>query len=197
MKVPHVWRSIRHVFHIKRGERYHTENSIRGVRKAKRLGYDAIDIDLQMTAPCKPTDPHYCGNPKCEGHVVATHWDYPIDKDGFTDPLHRLGKRARVRRLTLSQVLRLIAPGRYRILPVEKMLAACHRYGVKAVLEPKGDPRFEDVAVWQHIAQMADDLGCHLAGYSIRDLGGPGAGERRVAAMRAAGIDAHVIEAKK
>lgn len=178
MKVRRVWPSIKRIFHIRKGQKYHLENSIRGVRTAKRTGHDSIDIDLQMTA---------------DGVIVATHWGQPILKDGFTDPAGKLPKRARVRNRTWAEISRLRAPGGYRILRLDAILREAARLGIKVVLEPKNDARFEQVAAWEHVAAMADDLGCHIAGYSIKNLGGPGAGTRRVNAMKAAGIDAHTI----
>lgn len=178
MRIKRVWPRIRRILHVRKGEPYHRENSIRGVRRAKRRGYDAIDIDLQMTR---------------DGVIVATHWGQPLLRDGFRDPQGKITKRARVRNLTWAEVQRLEAPGGYRIQRLETILRECARKGIIAVLEPKADTRFEKPAVWQHVAAMADDLGAHIAGYTIRTLPMAGAGARRAAAMRAAGIDAHVI----
>lgn len=170
------------IFHVNRpDEPYHRGNSLRGIRRAARNGWPAIDLDLQMTR---------------DGVVVNTHWDRPMLRDGFRDPWRQIPKEKRVRNMTWNQVSRLVAgrlPRRYKIHRVERVLKACARRGIIAFVEPKGDPRFEDPAVWRYVAAVADDVGCDLRGRSIRNLGGFGAGVRRVKAMRAAGIPANVI----
>lgn len=199
MKIRRVWPRIRgSVYHVRKGEWYHRENSLRGVRAARRAGKRGIDIDLQMSKPCRPGDPRHCGDAHCIGHVVGTHWGQPLLKDGFRDPLRRIPKTARVRDLYIWEIRRLIAVDRgrvYRIQPIERLLRECAKRGVVAVLEPKGDRRFELVATWQPIVRYADLVGAHLAGYAIRDIDKDGDpdGARRAAAMRAAGIDAHPI----
>lgn len=197
MKIRRVWQRIRgSVYHIRKGEWYHRENSLRGVRAARRAGKRGIDIDLQMSKPCRVGDPRGCGDPDCIGHPFGTHWGDPLRRDGFRDPLGKIPKTAKIRDLYRWEIRRLIAVDRgrvYRIQPLENLIRECAKQGIVAVLEPKGDRRFELAAVWQRIAKYADSVGAHLAGYSIRNLGGPNAGVRRVAAMRAAGIDAHPI----
>lgn len=144
------------VFHPKRGEKYHRVNSIRGIRKAKRLGYREIDIDMQITL---------------DGIIVGTHWPRPMMQDGFRDPKKRLAPMRTVASMTWAEVSRLVAgrwPRRYRIQRIERLLAECARQGVGAVLEPKGDPRFRLDATWEHLAKVADDLGADVRVYALK-----------------------------
>lgn len=129
----------------------HVENSLRGIRLAARGGYDAIDIDLQMTD---------------DGVIVATHWGRPLAHDGFHDPEGKIPRYRPVRRMTWAQVSRLVSGG-YRIRRIERILRSCADRGVVAVLEPKGDPRFTHDWPWQHIAAVADDCGATV---SVRAL---------------------------
>jgi glycerophosphoryl diester phosphodiesterase len=130
----------------------HVENSLRGIRRAARRGYDAIDIDMQITR---------------DGVIVGTHWARPLKRDGFHDPQHKIPRYRPVRRMTWIQVHRLVAPRKYRIQRIEVLLRACHRRGITAVLEPKGDPRFAHDTVWRYLATVADDLGATV---SVRAL---------------------------
>lgn len=143
------------VYHVKPGEPYHRANSVRGIRRAKRLGFSEIDLDMQMTL---------------DGRIVGTHWPRPMLKDGFRDPYGVLDKDRTVASMTWLEVARLIAgrrPRRYRIRPIERLLRECGHRGIGAVLEPKGDPRFDDPAIWRHIAKVADDVGAHVRVYSF------------------------------
>lgn len=184
------------IFHKKHGVPYHTENSLRGIRKAAKARkavrrvvrgrvvhrllprWNEIDIDVTMTK---------------DGVVVGNHWGRPLLKDGFIDPEHKISKQARVHELTWDQVKRLHTKDGYRIRRLTVLLDACARNGIGARVEPKVDKRFEDPETWKPIKQHADEVGCRLKGYSIRNLGGHGAGVRRVEAMRAAGIPANPI----
>lgn len=130
----------------------HVENSLRGVTRAARGRYDAIDLDMQITS---------------DGRIVGTHWGKPMKLDGFHDPLNKIPRYTPVRRMTFAQVRRLVAPGRYHIQPIETLLAACARRGVIALLEPKGDPRFATDAPWRHLATVAEDVGATV---SVRAL---------------------------
>lgn len=144
------------VFHSKRGEKYHTANSIRGIRKAKRRGYSEIDLDMQMTR---------------DGVIVGCHWPRPLLKDAFRDPAKKIPRTRTVASMTWTQVARLRAgrwPRRYRIQRIERLLRECAHQGVGAVLEPKGDPRFEQDWVWEHLAKVADDLGADVRVYALQ-----------------------------
>lgn len=141
------------IFHLRWPHMKHEENSLRGIRTAARRGYGWIDLDLQMTK---------------DGVIVVTHWDRPMRRDRFRDPLRRISAATPVSSLTWAQVRRLRTRDGYRIQRVETMLRACHRYGIGAYLEPKGDRRFDADAPWQHIAKVADDLGTHVRVYALR-----------------------------
>lgn len=148
-------RLIGSIFHVAYPVMKHTENSVRGVKRAKRLGKHAIDIDMLITS---------------DNRIVGCHWDRPLERDGFRDPLGRIGRSVTVRHLTYTQVSRLVAgrwPRRYHIQPIERLLAECARLGVIALLEPKDDPRFATDWPWQHIAAVADDFGTTV---SVRAL---------------------------
>lgn len=140
------------IFHVAWPVMKHVENSLRGAIYAHKHGYHAIDLDLQMTS---------------DGVIVVTHWARPMRKDRFYDPQHRINPDTPISHLTWRQVRRLRTHDGYRIQRVERMLRACGRLGVVALLEPKGDPRFRQDAPWEHIAAVADDLGCTV---SVRAL---------------------------
>lgn len=164
------------IYHVPHGTPYHKENSIRGIRKAKALGYDAIDLDLQMTK---------------DGVIVCTHWGQPMLHDGFRDPLLPFADRRRqVRHMRWARVRRLrVARGKYRIQRLEVLLAECARLGITAVLEPKGDPRFRTTATWMRIRVMQRASGATVNVYALPELGG----EASVAAATAEKFHAWVI----
>jgi glycerophosphoryl diester phosphodiesterase len=148
-------RKVGRIFHVQWPVFKHVENSLRGIRRAARRGYDAIDIDMQITK---------------DGVVVGTHWARPLRRDGFRDPRRLIRPGTPISELTWTQVSRLRAgrwPRRYRINRIERLLVACERRRVVAVLEPKGDPRFAEPWVWQHIATVAEDIGATV---SVRAL---------------------------
>jgi len=173
------------IFHKKHSVLYHTENSLRGIRAAAKMmrrvrgrlvhRWNEIDLDLTMTK---------------DGVIVNSHWGRPLLKDGFIDPEGKIGKQARTHDLTWEEIHRLHTKDGYRIRKLETALRECARVGIGARLEPKVDVRFEDVETWLPVKAQADRLGVKVKGYSIRNLGGKGAGVRRVEAMKAAGIPA-------
>lgn len=167
------------IFHLKWPHMKHEENSLRGIEKAARRRDDEIDIDLQMTK---------------DGVIVGCHWPRPMVRDGFHDPKHCLRRTRTVRSMTWEQVKRLrTRKGNYHISRIESLLKKCAEEGVIARLEPKGDKRFEDVEVWREVKAEAKKHGAKVRGYSLRNSGGRGAGVRRVAAMKKAGIPSKVI----
>lgn len=145
-------RRVGRIYHVKWPVMKHVENSLRGIRRAAR-SYDAIDIDMQITS---------------DRHIVATHWARPMVRDGFHDPEHKIARYTPIKRMTLAQVRRLIAPKRYRIQPIERVLRACARRGVVAVLEPKGDRRFREDWPWEHLAAVAEDVGATVSVRALR-----------------------------
>lgn len=132
------------IFHVKFPIMKHIENSLRGIRRAARLGYDAIDIDILMTK---------------DGVIVACHWDRPQLRDGFHDPNHRVAVHQTVRNTNWADLKGLRAGDGYRIQRIEIMLAACARARIIAYLEPKDDPRFAAEGPWLHIKAVAAKYG--------------------------------------
>lgn len=169
------------IYHVEAPTPKHVENSLRGIRYAARHGFDAIDLDMLITA---------------DDVIVNTHWDRPMARDGFRDPRHKISRERRVRDLSWEKVSRLVAghwPRRYRIQRIERQLRACARHGIVAYLEPKDDPRFELDWPWREIRKAADACGAHVLVRSIRDFGGRSAGVRRVDAARRNGFSGKVI----
>jgi hypothetical protein len=168
-------RLIGRIYHLLRPFK-HVENSKRGARRAKRQGFPAIDWDLQITK---------------DGVVVVCHDNQPM-LHGFFDPLHRLPRDAKISELTWAQVSRLLARSGglfYRIRRIETMLSFAARLGLVALLEPKNNRRFGLDWVWQHVAAVADDVGCTVSVRALRELHGA----EHVAAARRAGFEAWVI----
>lgn len=163
------------IFHLKFPHMKHEENSIRGIHTAKRRGFTEIDLDMCISE---------------DNRVIGCHWSEPLDRDGFKDPLHKLGRHAVVSKLPLSVIMRLRARTWfrvYRIQPIEVLLSECARLHIGAVLEPKGDPRFCAAWPWEFIAKEADRLGCNVRVYAL---------PQNAAALpyaRAAGLKAAVI----
>lgn len=160
------------VFHVKYPRMKHEENSIRGVREAKRRGHDEIDLDLSISL-ADPRCPlrHPLGEP-CKGHIYGNHWPRPMERDGFRDTAlrNRMPKDKVFSTMTVKQVGRLVArTGRrlFRIRRIERLLQECAKRGVGAVLEPKDDDRFDEDWPWEHIAQVADDCGVEVRVYGF------------------------------
>lgn len=166
------------IFHLSWPRWKHEENSIQGIALAKRLGFSGIDLDLLITA---------------DNVIVVCHWQYPQKLDNMFDPNHRIAVRQAVKDLTWAQLMTLRSKDHnhsYRIIRVERALAECARRGLKPVLEPKADHRFEQDWPWKLIVSQAEQLGMlnRVYVYSLRNLNTPGAGVRRVAAARRNGI---------
>lgn len=163
------------IFHVKWPIWKHVENSIRGIRKAARLGYDAIDLDILITK---------------DGVIVVCHWMKPLKKDNFYDPNRRVAVNAMVKHLTWEQISGLRAPGNFRIVRIERALKECKRDKIIPYLEPKNDERFEQDWPWQHIVAVAKSLRFKRRVWvrSIKDFPTPGAGRRRVRAAIRNGI---------
>ena len=162
------------IFHLKaRDYPKHVENSDRGDRMAKRRGKRGTDLDILITV----ADPHcpYRGHPEhvdgvCHGHVVNTHWPRLMLRDGFRDPKGLISRTTPVKRMTLPEILRLVAgrwPRRYHVRTLERALRHCAKLGRVAVLEPKGDPRFDQLRVWEYIAKTAEAAGCEVSARAL------------------------------
>lgn len=162
------------IFHVQWPILKHVENSIQGIRKAARLGYDAIDLDLLITK---------------DGVVVVCHWMQPLKRDGFKDPWRRIQVHALVKELTWEQIKRLRAGnGEYRIIRVERALRECYARKIIPYLEPKNDKRFEEDWPWQQIVAAARAIGVRVWVRAIRNFPTEGAGLRRVQAARRNGV---------
>lgn len=176
------WQSglfVKGTFHKGHGQPYHFENSFRGIRWAAAHAFKRIDLDLNITK---------------DGVIVNTHWLRPLAHDGFRDKAGLIrSKQTAVNQMTLAEIQRLVADGGYVIHTLDEALRECARARINPKLEPKADHRFENPAIWKPVKAQCDHLGLRVSGYSIRNLGGKGAGVRRVAAMRQAGIPAAVI----
>lgn len=160
------------IYHLKWPFWKHLENSVRGIRKAARLGYDAIDLDILITK---------------DGVIIVCHWKRPLLRDDFHDPIHRIQLHALVSELNWDQVKRLEAPGDYHIQRIEVALSACARAKIIAYLEPKGDPRFTKDWPWQHIRAVAAKYGTKVLVRALPD------NAEALPAARRAGFKTRVI----
>lgn len=162
------------VFHVEHPTPKHVENSVRGIKAAKRRGFAEIDLDLLLTK---------------DGRIVGCHWPRPMEMDGFTDPYGELGEHRTVASMTFAEVHRLKAKTgfwTYRIQPIELLINQCAKSGVGPVLEPK-DHRFNQRQYWNHLAAVADDAGVDLRMYALPKFADC------VRAAKAAGVPGHVI----
>lgn len=171
------------IFHKAHGVPYHFENSFRGIIYAARRGFRRIDLDLNMTQ---------------DGVIVDTHWLRPMLHDGFFDRTGKMvNKQLAVNQMTWADGPRCIRHLRtkdgYEIRSLEQALHKCAQEGIDPKLEPKADHRFENAATWVPVKALCNELGLHVSAYTLRTLGGAGAGARRAKAMRAAGIPCAVI----
>jgi len=179
------------IFHLAFPFKKHVENSIRGVRLAARRHFRWIDADLLITK-ADPTCRH-CPAGVCPGHIVWTHWDRPMLKDGFFDPLHRLDPHTRVRDMTLDEVLRLRTKDGYRIHTAEVLFRVCAAQNIGAYVEPKDDPRFEQDWPWRRLRALSRLRSVRLRSRTIKDFSTLGAGTRRARAARRNGVPARTI----
>ena len=184
------------IFHLSFPFKKHVENSIRGVRLAARRHFVWTDADLLITkadpdCPFRAHAEHIDG--VCHGHIVWTHWDRPMERDDFFDPLGLLDPHTRVRNMTLREVLRLRTKDGYRIHSVAVLFRVCAAQNVGAYVEPKGDSRFEQDWPWAYLKGLSRTRGARLRARSLRNLGGLRAGVRRVRAARRNHVRANVI----
>lgn len=124
---------------------YAFENSPGGIAFAAKHGYKSIDIDMQITK---------------DGVPVATHWSRPLQKDGFYDPLGKIGKNTKVSDMTLAEVTRLRnKDGQSRIYPVATMVQHLKKHGIAGDFEAKDDPRFASEKVMGYLADVVRQSG--------------------------------------
>lgn len=182
-----------HIYHLDaRDAPKHKENSLRAVRLVHESPkWNALDIDTLITK-ADPKCP-ICPPRKCKGHLMACHWDRPMERDGFHDPHHELRHDTRLRDMTVREARRLVAPGGYHIPFLSTMISHCARLDVIPVVEPKDDPRFELDWPWQLLHRLDVHTHAGLRVRTLRDFPKPGAGIRRRDAARRNDIPAWLI----
>lgn len=137
---------------------YAFENSPAGIAFAAKNGYASIDLDMQITK---------------DGVPVATHWSQPLKKDGFYDPLGKIGKDKKVKDMTLAEVMRLRnKDGRSQIYPVSTMIQHLKQNGIAGDFEAKNDPRFATDKIMGTLANQVRAAGIRANLKSIHR--GPG-----------------------
>lgn len=185
------------ILHVESPRMKHEENSDQGDLEAKRRRKRGIDLDLTMSEadPNCPLigDREHGPGDVCRGHILNNHWLRALLRDRFRDPRRRIGRRARVDRLTWPQVHRLVAVTRgrkYHIRRIRRALRRCARLGRVAVLEPKGDPRFEQEWPWAYMFAVAEDLGCTVSIRALPENAPALAVARRVATQMGTHVEA-------
>lgn len=159
---------------------YAFENSPAGIAFAAQNGYASIDLDMQITK---------------DGVPVATHWSQPLKKDGFYDPLGKIGKDKKVKDMTLAEVMRLRnKDGRSQIYPVSTMIQHLKKNGIAGDFEAKNDPRFATDKIMGSIANQVRAAGIKANMKSI--YRGPGT-DKILKEAQQHGFYARVALAKK
>ena len=185
------------IFHVRHPIKKHVENSIRGIRRAARLLFAWIDIDLLITKAdpdCPlPADDEEHIDGVCHGHIVGCHWDRPMLRDGFYDPEGELNPRLRVRDMSIDEALRLETKDGYKIRRVRVLLRECALRHIGAYVEAKDDKRFELDWPWRYLNTAAKKRGCRLRARTIRNFPVRGAGRRRAVAARRNGVRCNTI----
>lgn len=159
------------LFHVKKGQPYHVENSLRGVALAKRLGFDGIDLDVNASA---------------DDVIFGTHWGRPMIRDGFRDPQGVLPRTTDMHRMTAEQISRLRTADGYRIRRVSTLIKGARRLGLSIEVEAKPSPPLYQKRAWQN---LADELNGAVDGVLVKvllDLGPHP--ENRLKAAHAAGF---------
>lgn len=141
-------------YHVESPTPKHVENSLRGVNHAFKHHFKKIDIDLSISL---------------NGTVYGNHWPLCMVHDGFRDPKHKIPRSKPFDHLTDAEIERLVAGVvvRYHIQRLDALLKRCAERRVIALLEPKGDPRFNHVEVWHEIRKMADKYGTVVQVYAL------------------------------
>jgi glycerophosphoryl diester phosphodiesterase len=163
---------------------YSKNNSIAGLKAARKLGYTAIDLDFHMTA---------------DGIWANVHWgdlrEHRIPGVGKTAAdRFRLGRSTvrPVSRLPWSIVKTLRDSGGRRINSAQVMLAAAKRLGFKRVeIEPKDIPTVEQ---FKRLKKHADRYGIEVVVKRLTDI--PGAA-KCLANAHEAGLTTMVLPRSK
>jgi hypothetical protein len=112
------------VYHVQWPTMKHVENSPSGIDHAARL-HMSIDLDMQLDK---------------DGVIWCTHWERPMEKDGFRHP--SLPKTTPMNRMNAAQIQQLHTKDGYHIHTMEDMLRYAASKGVKVRAEPKPDKRW-------------------------------------------------------
>lgn len=131
--VPSRWARFAHF------KPYYVNDSIAGLDKAVRLGYNAIDLNFHVTK---------------DGVIVCTHWAQPL-KHGFVDPLGKINPNTHIQDLTWREVSRLRAPGDHRIRTMSRMLKEAKKRGLRVEFEAKNSRAFTDPKTWARVHKVA------------------------------------------
>lgn len=154
-------------------DRYRAWNCRAGIRKAAARGATALDVDVQVTRDVM---------------LVATHWERPMLRDGFTDPEGTLSRFTRVDRMWLHEVMRLRSPEGYRIRPVHHLIPTAHRHGVRLCLEAKQDAILERREAWEQLDADVRGWGPFPGPVVVMSQPFGGAGVRVLRAAKDAGL---------
>lgn len=175
----------RRIFHVK--HRYWLTNSKAGLWMAKRLRFQWVDQDLNISL---------------DGWVYRGHWPL-IWKDGGyvkASVLRRVGKSKRTVRGSdlpwhdLKQVTRGRGKRKRRLyFSINEVFNEAQATGRKVALEEKGDPRFNLDEIQQQIKDARDRHGYDESNCMIMTLSNLGNWRRRFAAARRVGLGPLVL----
>jgi hypothetical protein len=136
------------VYHVPHGVPYHRENSRRGCVYAAHHGYDSIDLDMQIDRQLV---------------MWNSHWERPLDKDGFTDPAGKVPPKRMFKNMTTDTVQRLVAHDNgltYHIDTMGVRFRDCKELGLKVRAEAKPDDRWT-VEQFKELMRQAVAAGMH------------------------------------
>jgi hypothetical protein len=141
-------------YHVEAPTPKHVENSLRGIEHAFKHHYAKVDIDLSMSLT---------------GTIYGNHWPHCMEHDGFRDPLRKIPRSKPFNHLRNEEIERLVAGYvvKYYIQTLDALLKRCAERHIIALLEPKGDVRFNYVLTWHRGA------GLRTAAERGRAPGGP------------------------
>lgn len=112
----------RHVFHVQKGQPYHLEDSLRGIRLAVARLFKWIDLDCHKTA---------------DGVLIITHWPAP-SHEGFADPAGKVIVRGKQwSDLTWAEVEVLRTKDGYRVQRADVAVPYALSKGIQVELELK------------------------------------------------------------
>lgn len=158
---------------------YRLQNSIRGLHRAKQLGYRWIDIDS-----------NYCRASTGSALIpLAVHWPR-LRGDHFADPAGRFAADDFYADLRLHQVRRLRTddPHPYRVQTMIEMVRTAGRLGVRGIeWEVKAGAGFEEPGMYRPVLAAAERAGVEIVVKTLRNVGGEHAALRRLEAAHQAG----------